>query len=491
TGEGWLFGSQKWAGEFAFDLGASAVDTVRSLWLKKAGKEPEGMKAYRQMGGGGDAGLYTGTGLRKTINQKVMPTQSLAARQRAARIIKAPTEAIEAFNNTLETMNRYAEFQRSKRQGKSDLEAFNNSLEITLNFRRKGSWAKLLDPIIPFYNAMMQDIYKTARVVRNADTVAGRRQLGRLLTRVLPSQAMIGVLEVLLHSDDDEYKDLPRDMKDKYWILWRNPSGTFVKIPKPASIFPRFFSGMGRRATDYIRGDKQAFRGFGESMASEVWPTTIFDPLIAIASNRTWYGGIIENYSDKEVQSVYRYDENTSEIAKWIGKVTGRWGSADGSGFTDGMSPKEIQYVIDQYTGILGDMILPFTTKNTTGSAVTKMVANRFVVDPVLTNRHMNEFYDFAGEIEQIKETIERHGTYDGLKSVPAVALHGAESLHSGAIKRGEALIKEYRKAVDAMDKQGLSPEERTKQGRALRDALNEKLKEINKELIAYLRKVK
>ena len=142
TQEGIIWGSQKIPGQYAYDLGASVIDIVR-------GQANDAWRAYQQMGGGDDAGYVSGPGLSKTVNKKSIPFKALTKRQKNRRKWRMPVEAVEAFNNYLETLSRYSEFARSKRQGESDLKAILNSLEITLNFRRKGKWARVLDPFIP------------------------------------------------------------------------------------------------------------------------------------------------------------------------------------------------------------------------------------------------------------------------------------------------------------------------------------------------------
>ena len=73
-----------------------------------------------------------------------------------------------------------------------------------------------------------------------------------------------------------------------------------------------------------------------------------------------------------------QYDERTTEIAKGIGKLLNA-------------SPKQIDYLINSYTGIIGDIVQPLTTK---GGDVSKVVTTQFISDPLYSNQSLTDFYD-------------------------------------------------------------------------------------------------
>jgi hypothetical protein len=74
----------------------------------------------------------------------------------------------------------------------------------------------------------------------------------------------------------------------------------------------------------------------------------------------------------------YQYDEKTSEIAKQIGQLTN-------------ISPKQLDYLINSYTGIIGDILQPATTK---GNNAMSVVKNQFIADPLYSNSAINDFYN-------------------------------------------------------------------------------------------------
>jgi len=103
----------------------------------------------------------------------------------------------------------------------------------------------------------------------------------------------------------------------------------------------------------------------------------------------------MEESLDKKDQ----YNESTSSIAKWIGEVTN-------------LSPMKINYLLDQYSGGIGDVILPMTTpKAETGldngelgvfgkilTALPSAFVDKFVTDPDFKNQNITDFYTLQSE---------------------------------------------------------------------------------------------
>jgi hypothetical protein len=80
-----------------------------------------------------------------------------------------------------------------------------------------------------------------------------------------------------------------------------------------------------------------------------------------------------------------QYDERTTEIAKAIGKL-----AANATG-GEGLSPKQIDYIIKSYTGVIGQLGIPAATK---GGNPGKVITSQFIADPLYSNQIMQDFYD-------------------------------------------------------------------------------------------------
>ena len=64
-----------------------------------------------------------------------------------------------------------------------------------------------------------------------------------------------------------------------------------------------------------------------------------------------------------------------------------------------GISPKKLNYVLDQYSGVLGDFLLPVLTPQ----AERGMFEKAFTVDAMSSNRVSGDFYDKANELKYAK----------------------------------------------------------------------------------------
>jgi hypothetical protein len=109
----------------------------------------------------------------------------------------------------------------------------------------------------------------------------------------------------------------------------------------------------------------------------ESFSRNIFSPFTDVQTNTTWYGTPIESAKFDSVSPRMRYDESTSRIAVELGKVMN-------------YSPKKIHYLLDQYSGVVGDIVLPLTTPK----AERDIVTQNFSINPKTQNKISQTFYD-------------------------------------------------------------------------------------------------
>ena len=193
---------------------------------------------------------------------------------------------------------------------------------------------------------------------------------------------MLGIaataLNDLLHDDDEDYNNLSDYVKENNYVLSFG-DGNFLKIPKGRVV--SVFGGAYLRSKWYAQGDEDAWEGYLSNIASAVTPVdnftrTIFSPITDIKTNTTWYGGTIEGQKFANTKPSERYDESTSNIAIWLGKVFN-------------YSPKKIDYLLDQYGGIVTDIVLPATTMQ----AESGIVSKNLLANSTINSRWSTEFY--------------------------------------------------------------------------------------------------
>ena len=114
-----------------------------------------------------------------------------------------------------EEASRVSEFRRAKALGYSDVEAANLSKDVTLNFSRGGAKGRVMNTMVPFINAGLQDVDTIRRALASQEATAGERTraiLKGMLLVTLPS-----VVAALMGDDDDELAALPDWRRDNFW----------------------------------------------------------------------------------------------------------------------------------------------------------------------------------------------------------------------------------------------------------------------------------
>ena len=321
-------------------------------------------------------------------------------RQQRNKLAEMTVDKLEFANLIVEQAPRLAEFmsvyETNIKNGVPEREAISRAIyaadDITTNFGRSGTWGRVINrTAVPFFNAGVQGWDKLAR------TLTGSKS-GRAWAGLAIKTAALGILPAILnnalYSDDDDYKHLDQYIRDNYY-LYKLPSGKFLRIPKGRVL--SLFGSVTDRFIQWLNGDDKAWDGYIQNAASQVAPANpitnnLFSAFTQIASNRAWHGGEIENQQMQDIQDLtMRYDETTSEIAKTIGKALG-------------MSPVQIDYLLDQYTGVFGDILLPLTTP----AAEQNPVEKKFIADPAYASDYSDAFYSARNELEKTIQAEQR-----------------------------------------------------------------------------------
>lgn len=312
---------------------------------------------------------------------------------------------VEALNMAAEQAPRLAEFmgvmqeaEAAKQRGEavSDLAAEADALyaaaDITVNFGRSGSLGKVLNAnYVPFLNPGVQGLDK---LVRRVTETKGAKEWAKLAARAVALGIAPSLLNALLYRDDDEWDDLRDSDKDTNY-MFKLGNGYWLKIPKGREL--SLLGITADRVADAVRGEDVDILSTINTMGNQVAPanpltSNIFSALIDSqllnpdSPGRTWYGGDIESQRLQNYAPGERYDSSTDVFSKAVGKALG-------------ISPKKLNYVLDQYSGVLGDFLLPVLTPQ----AERGMFENAFTVDAMSSNRVSGDFYDEANELKYAK----------------------------------------------------------------------------------------
>lgn len=375
-------------------------------------------------------------------------------------------QAIEAAPRLAEFMTILANKGGSKtadgvKTGKftqSDLmEAMLGAADITTNFARGGTVTKMLNKyLVPFLNPSVQGADK---FVRNITDRKGFKAWASLAIKAAALGILPELLNGLLYRDDDEWDDIPDQTKSNYY-LFKLGDGYWMKIPRGRAL--AVFSAGATYAQEKAKGNDPKFSDVIEVVKSNVAPTDIFNQNIATAWTQTklfnpdnpgttWYGGNIESDRLQNYRPGERYDEKTDELSKWIGK-------------TFNLSPKKINYLLDQYSGVVGDLLLPwFTPSATASSPALAPLKQAFMLDSTSTNKTTGEYYDLLDDLK-----------YDANDGDIGAGITRKYVSHAG-----DEVNDYYQKIRAIQSDENLTKAEKNRLVRALKSQLIERQKEI------------
>jgi hypothetical protein len=381
--------------EFAWAL----IDATKSVITKD-----EKYQKYKDMGGGFESPIGADARyIKKTLRQ--MPGGNTGVLNKVGTIV----DFIEEINNLIETVPRLTEFNKYMQKGgdtyDNRLESMYRAADVTLNFQRKGSGsvASTLVQVIPFFNAGIQGIDKFYR-----GTWADKESRRKTIIKSLALISVFSIMQALSYANDDDYDELPEFYKNNYWLIKYAP-GKFIRIPRPRElnvlfgvIFERAIREMLHSEEDNGKALLMAFKD--NFLVPTSW---VLAPVYDAKANRTWSGGSIVSQRDEVLMTdgYYNevYDDTTSRIAVLLAKMLP---DVESLGVIN--TPKGIEYLIKQYTGGLGQIILPATTPSSEGPVAG--IQRKMTVDVAYSSKYVDEFYRTKAKLDAAERVYKDRG---------------------------------------------------------------------------------
>ena len=319
----------------------------------------------------------------------------------AKKIFTFPLKTISKVNNVIEMTPRLAEYIVSREQGKSIETSMLDASRVTTNFKAGGDFTKTLNRNgFTFLNASVQGMQQQIRNIQEANA-KGLKGWAVLATKYAIAGLPILLLNNLFWKDDDDYKDLQDYAKDNYYIIGKTQNGTFIRIPKGRAVAT--VQKIVSNANDFIKdvNDKKIIdidkfgKQFWEDLKEDIsfaydnlapnnpMDNNIIAPIIQAITNKSWYGEDIVSSNLQDKPTKEQYDESTDKLSIWIGNKTG-------------ISPKKINYLLDQYSGGVGDVLLPIMTPQ----AENNVLEDKFTVNSVMKSKYPGEFFN---KLEELK----------------------------------------------------------------------------------------
>jgi hypothetical protein len=348
-------------------------------------------KVYQQFKGvGAESGNFFDSGdSAKSIN-KLLRTDNWFQKG-----LKAIPNGIESFNSITESAPRLSEFKTVLKKTGDIQKALFAAKDVTTNFGRNGNFTKHVDSGVMYLNAGVQGLDKLARQVKNKPL----QTLGKGLASITAPALVINAI----NKNNPHYQELDNRIKDTYYHIPNPKDGgeTFIKIPKSRELGV-IFGSLEERALRMFKGDKKAFKGFANTVATNFSPANPIDnnllapAFINLPRNKDFADRPIvpQNMIQDKRSPNLQYDEKSSELSKWFGNAVKDLPLPDAM-----KSPKQLDYIMRSYLGGIAQVGLPATTKSldktkTPGQKAIDVIKSQFISDPTYSNQAVSDFYD-------------------------------------------------------------------------------------------------
>lgn len=308
--------------------------------------------------------------------------------------------------------------------------------DATLNFGRSGTFVKAANTYgCTFLNAGVQGMDRFRRMFTqikdgNKQAVA-MNVIGLVVKSILlglgsnwildwiyggDDEAAKKIRELLFEEDADRIKQEYLEMADYQrlnYFLFAWPFGeqeTWIRIPR--GRVAAYFYSWAYNGENVFSGEMDALELIQTQwdMAKDTIlpPNPVYEniigPFLDVARNKdAWGEEIVTSYEDQgEGYSYLEYDEDTTDmaimLAEFAHKLTGD--SDTGMSRILDISPKKLDYIVEQYLGSYADLIMPmmnkdFDFKSGTLNAL-ESLAKKFYIDPTLSNRLAGDYYDLS-----------------------------------------------------------------------------------------------
>ena len=372
---------------------------------------------------------------------------------KAKKAVTIPLEKISNINNVIEMAPRLAEYIASREKGASIETAMLDAARVTTNFKAGGDVVKFANRNgATFLNASVQGAAQQVRNVVEAHT-KGLKGYAVVATKYAIAGIPTLILNNLIWDDDEDYDELQDYVKDNYYIIGKYGDGKFIRIPKgrTVSIIQKIVNNI----SEYVSKDKEINI---DNLSKDFWKdlsfasdnlapnnpidNNVLSPIIQTITNTSWYGEDIVPSRLQDKPNAEQYDETIDSFSIWLGEKLNQ-------------SPYKINYLLDQYGGGIGDIVLPMLTKQ----AENNVVEDKFTTDSVIKSKYPGEFYTKLDELT-VKNNSDKATDEDKIKY----------KYFSSKSKEMSDLYKEKRE-VQGSD---LSDEEKKEQIRTIQNKINQ-----------------
>lgn len=423
---------------------ASNYATGIAKWIKgfyEVWKEKGEYKNYLALGGGGWNAVQTAT---KQGSEQYMGKlfKNYWKRDTKSKIKHAGEKAIDVItlsrlNEIVENTSRYVEYRfgkHDKSTAEGRMQAFQEAQNVTTDFASGGSSKAVVAArsLIPFLNPNLQGTYRAMNEFTSKERGRTPVRFAKRFVNGAMAAAVAAVLRNAFGEDDDKkhYADISDEIKTTHLILPNvfNPNSDrrFVRIPISQDPFDQAvytlvnsaieqFDGTDDFITELLAGasaivsnvtlgvsDLILEDGDLASRLNGIMAGTTFGPIWGLVTNQNYYGGKIISDQLADRSAPLQYDDTTPELFVWMGR-------------TFGVSPKAVEYLVDQFGGYGGQILTNSVSSlmtddwkwtDTLKSLLTSF-HKRFTIDSAFTNDVSGAYSAAKSFMNELKTNIE------------------------------------------------------------------------------------
>jgi len=352
------------------EVAKNTPQIVRGVYRNLRGRDTKWKKVIEDFqANGGEVGHFWVKG-EKDKHADLEKLQRILSGKGAEKYINSIRDVgqyVGDLNTAVEMGVRISTYDALVRRGLSKKRSAEIAGDLTVDFNKKGEAGPVLQSLYLFINPAIQGTAKAYRGITTSKTVR------RTASVMVMAGFLNGIISQMLGGDDD--KDIPQYTKNTKIVI-ALPNGKQQTIFFLPYGFSTFWA-LGRNVSEFALGQisydevikktilagLDSFNPVGGSRISltEFVPSAL-KPLAEMSQNTAWYDGPIHpeqnQYGPMIPDSQLFYDSvrnNSKQLAQWLNRVTG--GNEKISGKID-VSPENLDYLFDQYTGGVGKFLL-------------------------------------------------------------------------------------------------------------------------------------
>lgn len=390
------------------------LDNIKALrTIAKGAKGSDIMRRYKASG----VEMATPLGAdRRNTQNLVNEAISDPARRKAMNIAMHPVEAIgkvyDAYIEAIsfpESIPRVAEYKKifkkydkliEEAKAEGDLkkvkelenarqvDASNAANEVTLNFKKAGTQAAIINQLAFGYNPAIRGLAKMESSFTSS--------MGKTLTRGIMAITAPSIALYLLHKDEDWYKN--QQDWEKHGFFHFKVGDKIIRLPKPFEWGWAFSTLPETLLQSYDDKDlSHITEGFisGTTVLPSVPIPDVIKPAVQVYFDWDLFRDrSITPKSEEDLLPELQYSRYTSPTAKKLGHILG-------------VSPRKIDFMISGYTGGMGSEILNALPKEYKEPTDLPVVGRLFVRKSsfVQNGQYTQDFYDDYNRATKLKKS--------------------------------------------------------------------------------------